>query len=150
MRMIVLVSRVSVRVTLTEAMFNFNQLSVLVALALIGCSNDDNGPASEAQRRGVGAECTKTGDCMSAGTSCLTQFRGGYCGLANCTSDTDCPAGSACVAHDDGTKYCFLVCVDKVDCNLGRSEANAANCVANISFVSGAKDKKACVPPNGG
>jgi hypothetical protein len=117
--------------------------ALLLALA---CGNDDSG--SEAQRHGVGAICASDPECTEVGQVCLP-FKGGYCGVADCASDLDCPAGSACVTHDDGKNYCFLICTDKVQCNASRTPELEANCSANITFVSGDKSHKACVPPTG-
>lgn len=98
---------------------------------------------------GVGAQCMSDGDCSSADHErCLTQFKGGYCGLEGCTHDTDCPTDSVCIAHTDGHNYCFRVCVDKTDCNANRDPVNEANCESSITFVDGANGRKACVPPS--
>lgn len=97
---------------------------------------------------GVGADCAENADCdVEGGQSCLTNFKGGYCGVAGCKADADCPSGSACVAHTDGKNYCFLLCTDKVQCNDNRSADTEANCSSTATLVSGAKDK-ACVPPS--
>jgi hypothetical protein len=115
-----------------------------------GCGDD----GTEADRIGVGAQCTDSGECESADKEitlvCLTQFTGGYCGLEGCTGDVDCPEGSACVAHDDGNNYCFRVCQDKPECNRNRSPENESNCSANIDFVDEPQERKACVPPSSG
>jgi hypothetical protein len=116
---------------------------LIVSLFLFGCG----GGGTEAQRRGVGAACTKDTDCTETGQKCLA-FKGGYCGLADCTKDADCPAGSACVAHTDGKNYCFLICTDKPQCNLFRSVDVEANCSSNVTFVEGKASVKACVPPS--
>ncbi len=128
--------------------------ALVCALAVVGCGDDDEGPSlSPAQRAGVGAECTATTqeqDCNTAeGQTCLTQFKGGYCGEQNCTQDEDCLPGSACVEHE-GSNYCFLICIDKPDCNGTRSKANEASCSSSVKFVEG-KDGtvKVCVPPSG-
>ena len=60
-----------------------------------------------------------------------------------------CPAGSACVAHDDGKTYCFLICTDKPQCNLFRAVEVEANCSSSVTFIEGKTDVKACVPPSG-
>jgi hypothetical protein len=119
----------------------------LLGIPVAGCDDDSDG--SEADRLGVGAECTADTDCTTEGTSCLTQFKGGYCGLENCKGDADCPQGSACVTHDDGANYCFLVCTDKVDCNVNRDVEDESNCVGNVLFVDNTTASKACVPPSG-
>src|SRR6266478_7407693 len=82
-------------------------LRVVCGVALLGWGCGDSG--TEADRLGVGAQCTKAQDCAS-GQQCLA-FKGGYCGLSGCTANKDCPAGSACVRHDDGMNYCFRICV---------------------------------------
>jgi hypothetical protein len=121
-----------------------------LSVTLIGACSDSGGGGSEAVRHGVGAACSTSTDCTEMGQSCLA-FKGGYCGVADCTSDASCPQGSACVAHTDGKNYCFLICVEKVDCNLNRPVLEEqANCSANVTFVSGNKGSKACVPPSSG
>lgn len=86
-------------------------------------------------------------DCTEDGQTCLA-FKGGYCGLTNCQGDAGCPSGSACVAHSDGKNYCFLVCTDKVQCNLYRAPDVEANCSSNVTFVDGTQSVKACIPPS--
>ena len=120
---------------------------VLVAISVVGCGDDDDDGSTEADKRGVGAACTKNEDCSEPGQSCLA-FKGGYCGIANCTGDIDCPQGSACVAHTDGTNYCFRICIDKVECNRNRPVDAEANCSSNIDFVDNPGNVKACVPPS--
>jgi hypothetical protein len=121
--------------------------ALVMSLPLISCSSSGSGVASEAVRRGVGAACSTNTDCTEMGQVCLP-FKGGYCGVSDCTSDATCPAGSGCVAHTDGKNYCFLLCVDKSECNVSRPLEDEANCSANITFV-GAAMGKACVPPSG-
>jgi hypothetical protein len=131
--------------------------SAIMSLALCltvlpACSGDDDDaapPLTEAQRHGVGAACDAEADCYVNTTKleCLP-FKGGYCGLEGCDTSEDCPAGSGCVTHDDGKNYCFLLCVEKTDCNATRPVDIEANCVANITFADGTKDHKACVPPS--
>ncbi len=121
---------------------------VLLAAAMMlaaGCGND----ANEAVERGVGASCSADEDCKEDDQACL-EFKGGYCGVENCASDEDCPSGSACVAHEDGVNYCFLLCVNKPDCNRHRG-ADESNCVSSITFVESERNgnKKACEPPTG-
>jgi hypothetical protein len=111
-----------------------------------GCGGGQN----EANRRGVGAECAVTDDCSETGQVCLSAFKGGYCGVSDCAHDADCPAGSACVTDDNQTNYCFLVCVDKTDCNLHRSADNESSCTSSLTFVDGAMNRKVCRPPYSG
>jgi hypothetical protein len=122
--------------------------SIFIMIGIVACGDDSNG-GSEAVQYGVGAQCSKDTDCRTEGTTCLTQFKGGYCGVAGCESDVDCPEGSACVAHEDGRAYCFLTCVDKVDCNVSRGLEVESNCSSNVVFVDDTTAKKACVPPSG-
>ena len=115
--------------------------SLLLALLVVACG-------TAAQQSGVGRECDSNDDCADD-QSCL-DFTGGYCGLQDCDDDDDCPGGSACVEHTDGERYCFLICVDKQECNAGRSADAEANCSANVVFVDEQDGVKACVPPSGG
>lgn len=127
-------------------------IGVLLGLCL-ACGDDD---AVEADRLGVGAQCTRDADCAGGqadggGTQrCLLQFKGGYCGSQNCAAHSDCPQGSACVVHDDGVHYCFRSCLDKAECNVNRSPEQQSNCSATVTYVDGDKTLgKACVPPSG-
>lgn len=125
---------------------SFLALSLVFSLGACG-DDDDDGGGTEADKLGVGAACSGNADCKVEGQICLP-FKGGYCGLADCTADTDCPQGSLCVAHTDGKNYCFRVCKDKVECNYNRPVELESNCSANVTFVSGGKGSKACVPPS--
>ena len=101
---------------------------------------------------GVAAECASDEECQAQGVdtlSCLTQFRGGYCGLAGCAANADCPEDAICVTHTDQQNYCFKVCGDKSECNTHRSVDNEANCSANIVRVE-AGSARACIPPSSG
>jgi hypothetical protein len=118
-------------------------LMTTVALAISSCGGD----GTEADRAGVGAACSKAEDCPKEANQCLA-FKGGYCGLEGCQKDQDCPSGSACVAHTDQKAYCFLICVEKIDCNRNRPAEIESNCSSNVTFVSGNKGIKACVPPS--
>lgn len=131
---------------------------ILVGLPL-GCGDDEG---SEATDRGVGAACATTDDCRNDESStdgdavdpatvleCLSEFKGGYCGLKDCTAHDDCPDGSLCATYDNGTNYCFLTCGDKPDCNVHRAEDEESNCVSNLTLIDGSKSSKVCVPPLG-
>lgn len=122
-------------------------ISFLFAFGLgfgVACGDDEG---TEADDLGVGGQCGSADDCHED-QMCLTQFKGGYCGQVDCVVDDDCPDGSACVAHTDGTNYCFRICHDKSECNRNRDPDNEANCSANITFTD-AGGGKACVPPSG-
>lgn len=116
-----------------------------VVLAACGCGSYQNA----ANQAGIGAQCSMTSDCTTPGEVCLTEFNGGYCGLAGCAHDTDCPQGSACVT-DNQRSYCFLICGTKTDCNFHRSLGNEADCTSSLPFVDGTMNRKACRPPNSG
>jgi hypothetical protein len=130
---------------------------LVLMLAVGGCGDDDG---TEAVRRGIGDECmlemsdgaSDRGNCDEAGQVCLTEFSGGYCGARGCTADADCPEGSACVTDDGTTNYCFLICLDKPECNTERSVANESNCNSSLTFVDPGGDmgRKVCRPPLGG
>jgi len=124
---------------------------LVLAYAMAGAAACGGG-GTQADRLGVGAQCAIDGDCQDepdAGQRCLLQFKGGYCGIQACTGDATCPAGSACVLHSDGINYCFRICIDKPECNRHRALDNEANCSSNVTFVDGANNRKACVPPSG-
>lgn len=131
-------------------------LGLLAGVQLaFGCSGDDGGTAAD--RVGIAAECASDEQCPQAqrgdqaiALQCIREFRGGYCGIADCQQNDDCPDGSRCVSHDDGTNYCFRECTQKVECNRNRTPANEANCSSSIDFVEPAQGIKACVPPSSG
>lgn len=95
----------------------------------------------------IGAECESGEDCLED-QECLTQFKGGYCGLVGCVDHGDCPRYSSCVEGDDGTNYCFRDCEDKAECNTNRSPDHEASCASNVDFTSDPGGLKACVPPS--
>ena len=127
---------------------------MLLVVLLIACSTDEP-PPTEADELGVGAQCAGDNDCSledadtdgAQDQECLTQFKGGYCGLSGCSADIDCPDGSACVAHTDGVNYCFRICANKPECNHNRDVDNESNCSSNITFVDGGGGKAACRRP---
>jgi len=122
-------------------------LLVLLTLSFIAACGGSEG--TEADRLGVGAQCVKNADCQD-GQTCLTQFKGGYCGISGCTKNADCPAASACVAHDDGMKYCFRICVEKIECNQHRTVDFESNCSSSATTVETPKSaSKVCLPPSG-
>jgi hypothetical protein len=129
-------------------------LCIAGPFAVASCGDDDD-ELTEAERFGVGRTCAVDEDCpldkeTDTRLSCLTNFKGGYCGKTPCSGDADCPHGSTCITHDDGVNYCFLVCVDKErDCNNIRDPLFPNNCSANITHVDNPNQPKACVPPSG-
>jgi hypothetical protein len=126
-------------------------LAVAVLMSLYACGDDSD--LTESDRLGVGAECATDDDCLQEGDGginleCLPQFKGGYCGLEGCSGNEDCPERSACVAHEDGRRYCFRSCADKPECNLNRGPDNEANCSSNVDYVDPNTRGKSCVPPS--
>jgi len=122
-------------------------------LWLFSCGGDDPPPyyGTQADLIGVGAPCKVQADCLQteAGVqNCLTEFKGGYCGLKGCTTSADCPAGSGCVTYNAAT-YCFRRCKEKTECNLNRPLDIESNCSSNVDFVEGKTGDKPCVPPSG-
>ncbi len=119
--------------------------TLLVVPLLAACGGED------ADEIGVGAECSGDADCraLSDGLNCLSAFRGGYCGLAGCAGDDDCPDRSVCVRHEDGYTYCFRTCRDKPECNANRAEDVEANCTSSAELLE-ATGVKVCVPPSSG
>lgn len=120
-------------------------LSIFIVITLSASCDDDKKTANDL---GVGAQCELSTDCDEETQECLLDFKGGYCGVKDCTGDVECPEGSRCVAHDDGTNYCFLICTDKVQCNVNRDVENEANCSSSVTFVEEPQDVKACIPPS--
>jgi hypothetical protein len=114
--------------------------SLVLLLAAAGCGDDD------ADALGVGASCA-FGDNCGAGQTCLLDFKGGYCGLEGCNANAACPENAACVTHN-GKDYCFRTCFDKVDCNANRPADQEANCSSSVTFISGKKEGKVCLPPS--
>ncbi len=124
-------------------------LTLCLLTLAAACGGDDDGDGgTEADKRGVGASCTKAEDCTETGQICLA-FKGGYCGIPDCKADADCPSGSRCVTHSDGKNYCFRICVDKAECNRHRPVDSEANCSSSVVFAEGGKTDKACIPPSG-
>lgn len=131
-----------------------------IVLFTVACGDDD---ANTADRVGIAASCRMTSDCATVPSDtadggvvqlqCLTQFKGGYCGLPDCSVSADCPTGSICVLHEDMRTYCFRECLDKPECNVNRPVADdEANCSSSFDFNDPADDmgQKACIPPSSG
>jgi hypothetical protein len=123
-------------------------IMITAMFSIVSCGDDDDNN-NEANTLGVGAQCVDTEECdVENGQECLLDFKGGYCGISQCITDEECPQGSRCVAHDDGVNYCFLVCLDKDECNINRGVDFESNCSSSITFVEEPQDSKACVPPS--
>lgn len=122
----------------------------MTAIGLLLIGGLSCGDESESDRVGIASNCTKDTDCQEVGDfqlTCLTVFKGGYCGWQGCTQDGECPTGSVCIA-EGGVNYCFRACVEKPECNLHRAVESEANCVSSVDRV-GASTTKVCVPPSG-
>ena len=136
-------------------MFRSSIAVLLVACSIaVACGGDDDSgtPTSEAARRGVGSACKADTDCTEAGQVCLTDFKGGMCGIADCTMTSECPTGSVCVGDPDlARNFCLLVCIDKPDCNVHRSIDEEANCTSTLNQIDAktGMDPKVCQPPVG-
>lgn len=120
---------------------------LLGCTTLTACGDDD----SEAARRGVGSACASSDDCEEEGQQCLTDFKGGMCGIADCTSSEECPGGSVCVADPDFSRnFCLLVCSSKPECNVHRSAEEEANCTSTLDQLDppDGADPKVCRPPS--
>lgn len=78
---------------------------------------DGDGTSECVPAGGAGDPCQTNADCSSG--TCLTQagsgWAGGYC-TKTCTSDTDCSAGSRCVASSSGPSMCLRTCSSSGDC----------------------------------
>ena len=125
--------------------------TLMLGIALLLAGGLTCGDGNEADRLGIASECTQDRDCPKVDDlqlTCLTIFKGGYCGLQGCVQDSDCPAASACIAVG-GVNYCFRECADKPECNRNRTVDNEANCVSSVVHV-GVSTAKVCVPPSGG
>ncbi len=134
--------------------------------ALIACGGDDGDDDgdTEADELGIASECDVDDDCptvfildtdgeeVEIQLQCLTQFTDGYCAIEDCDSAADCPEGSTCVAHEDGTNYCFRECDEKAECNANRDAESEANCSSNFDYADPDDDlgNKACIPPSSG
>ena len=106
---------------------------------------------SESDALGLAAQCGGEHVCrqdVDPPLECLSDFKGGYCGLSGCKGNTDCPDDAICIEHTDKVNYCFRTCVDKIECNENRSEESEANCSSNVTRVEGGNEK-VCVPPSG-
>lgn len=71
----------------------------------------------------VGDECGTDSDCQPpVDGTCMTDLPGGYCGIPDCQSGSDCPAGSACITltSDAGDEtWCLDACSTDGDCRPG-------------------------------
>lgn len=95
---------------------------------------------------GVGAGCATDADCTSPLT-CLTGFKGGYCGKRDCTTNAGCPADSLCVKHSDSVGYCYLKCTVANTCSFCRPPGYAASCTDQVTYFEAGTTGAVCVPP---
>lgn len=94
---------------------------------------------------GVGAACEVTADC-AADLECVTDFGGGYCGKAGCTTNAECPTDSLCIQHTDDVGYCFRTCVDAADCTLCRGYEDTTACTDDVTYLQAGSVGTVCVP----
>jgi hypothetical protein len=138
-------------------------ITVVSMLALLGLASGCHSDRVEADLVGVGAQCATSADCPEvdfegdAGVmrlQCLTTFNGGYCGLADCSSNAECPGGSVCIAHDDPAgSFCFRSCTNKPECNANRDVNHEANCNGGADPQDPADEAsigKVCYPSSSG
>lgn len=120
-----------------------NWLLPLALVFTLACGNDETGGGLD-----VGAECSSPSDCdRASGQTCLTGFKGGYCGIADCGATEQCPVDSACALYQNGVGYCFKTCTVSTDCNDFRSADTEASCSDSAPFLDDVADLMACVPP---
>jgi len=93
---------------------------------------------------GVGEACAGDAECAT-GLVCLTSFKGGYCGEADCKVNADCPTGSLCVKNGDSS-YCASSCAAPGDCAACRGADVAATCKADATFMEAGTTGSVCVP----
>ena len=127
-------------------------LSFLTLILLVSCSDD----APRVDQIGIGGQCVLQDDCNQDldSLSCLTTFKGGYCGREGCDNNSQCPEGSVCVT-EVGVSYCFRTCAEKVDCNANRDAENESNCSGSFSLTEATdtmptSQPKVCIPPSSG
>lgn len=127
--------------------------SAFLAVLLSACGGAD------ADAVGVASTCERSSDCPEVTIDgavvqlqCIRDFSGGYCSIEGCTEALDCPLASTCVAHTDGSNYCFRDCLDKGECNANRPPDLEANCSSSFDFATPSDDQgqKACIPPSSG
>lgn len=133
--------------------FQLPLAAALLALVLSACGGTD------ADAIGVASTCGESRDCphvtingAEVQLQCIRDFAGGYCSIEGCFDALDCPIGSTCVEHTDGSNYCFRDCLDKGECNANRPSDLEANCSSNFDFATPGDDQgqKACIPPSSG
>jgi hypothetical protein len=95
---------------------------------------------------GVGAGCTDDTGCAT-GLTCLTSVKGGYCGKADCTVNTDCPTDSLCVKVGDKSA-CYRTCNGDTDCSFCRAGDVVASCTDQVTFLESGTTGTVCVPPS--
>lgn len=86
---------------------------VMLALtALIGCGNGGVGRDGDV----VGGPCSSGG--CAGGSTCLeaSMYPDGMCSI-DCTTQADCPSGTACITEGGG--QCVLSCDGADDCRDG-------------------------------
>jgi hypothetical protein len=96
---------------------------------------------------GAGAACAADADC-TGGLTCLSNFKGGYCGKGDCAVNADCGAASACVKAADGKNYCFKTCQAASDCSFCRNAGYYATCSDGVVFAEDGTTGSVCVPPS--
>jgi hypothetical protein len=70
---------------------------VVIMLALSGCEAS------------IGDSCSTSNECPT-GTVCDTDSPGGYCLVAQCESDEECPEEAACIRFTESQAFCLKKC----------------------------------------
>jgi len=93
---------------------------------------------------GIGADCGSADDC-TGDLECLLDLLGGYCGKSGCGANADCPEGSRCVDHADGSQYCMRSCETETDCTFCRGSDVFATCSSDVDFVEADTSGSVCI-----
>ncbi len=106
------------------------------------------GPDASDEETRVGGPCESAADCGDDGALCVTRvgaggfeltFPSGYCSIAGCSGDADCPEGSGCLSAA-GMNACLALCEDENDCRADEGYTCGSFGTPNAF----------CLPPFGG
>lgn len=93
---------------------------------------------------GVGADCGSADDC-TGDLECTLDLLGGYCSKTGCELNADCPEGSLCVDHSDGSSYCMKSCEAETDCTFCRGADVFATCSDEVTFMEADTTGSVCI-----
>jgi hypothetical protein len=86
------------------------------------------------------------GDCAN-GLECVTSFDHGYCTIADCTLNADCPNDARCVTLPDGHNYCLRTCTGPNSCTFCRPFEFGGECTGDVDFAEAGTTGEVCLPP---